>query len=123
MADFVTFFFDLSNNIKLYHWNTTSFARHKASDELFEDVARLSDSFMEIYMGKYGRPKFSERGNTKLSLKALTDKSVVEFIRSCITHLNGSLSKQLAETDTDLLNIRDEVLGKLNQTLYLFSLS
>jgi hypothetical protein len=123
MADFVTYFFELSNNIKLYHWNTTSFARHKASDELFEEIIKLSDNFMEVYMGKYGRPKFNERGVNKVNLKAWTDKNIIDFIRSSISQLNGGLSKQLAETDTDLLNIRDEVLGKLNQTLYLYSLS
>ena len=80
MSDFVLFFFDLINNIKFYHWTTTSFARHKASDELFTSLVELSDKFMEVYMGKYGRPKIIERDG-KIPLKSLGDKSVVDFIK------------------------------------------
>ena len=122
MADYVTFFFDLSNNTKLYHWNTTSFARHKASDSLFESIVELSDKFMETYMGRYGRPKMTEK-NSKLSLKSLTDKSIVDYYKSCVSYLEKSFAKSLTADDTDLINIRDEILGMLNQTLYLFTLN
>lgn len=125
MTEYVVFFFDLSNNTKLYHWTTHSFPRHKASDELFESIIDLSDKFMETYMGRYGRPKTTQeaRGSLKLNLKALNDKSIVEYYKSCIKHLETSFTSGLSEKDTDLINLRDEILGKLNQTLYLFSLS
>lgn len=121
MSDFILFFFDLTNNVKLYHWTTSSFARHKGSDELFDAIIELSDKFMEVYMGKYGRPKVMERDN-KITLKALNDKSAVEYIKTASKTLKDELSKHLKENDVDLLNIRDEILAKLSQTLYLFSL-
>jgi hypothetical protein len=120
MSDFVVFFFELSNNTKLYHWMTTSFARHKASDTLFESIIELSDEFMETYMGKYGRPKMS---STKTSLKTLNDKSVLDYYKTCIAFLEGEFVKTLSKDDTDLFNLRDELLGKLRQTLYLFTLN
>lgn len=122
MADYVTFFFELSNNTKLYHWNTTSFARHKASDKLFAKITELSDQFMETFMGKYGRPKM-QGGVHKLTLKALTDKSVIEYFKTCIAYLEGPFIKPLSTEDTDLINLRDEILGCLKQTLYLFTLN
>lgn len=122
MSSYVLFFFELSNNIKLYHWTTTSFARHKASDELFESVISLTDQFLEVYIGKFGRPRFTERATPKLNIRPLNDRTVVEYITASIERLM-ELSKQLSsKDDTDLLNIRDELLGKLNQTLYLFTL-
>lgn len=121
MADFVKFFFELQNTMKLYHWNTTSFARHKGSDDLVSSVIELSDEFMEIYMGKYGRPNKSSSKATTLTIKAFTDKDINEYLKASIKQLE-TLSQQLSAKDTDLLNIRDEVLGKLNQTLYLFTL-
>jgi hypothetical protein len=123
MTDYVTFFFDLSNNTKLYHWMTHSFPRHKASDELFDSITELSDKFMEVYMGRYGRPKTTDRNSLKLNLKSYNDKSIIDYYKSCITHLEGSFTSHLSDKDTDLINLRDEILGKLNQTLYLFSLS
>lgn len=122
MSDFVLFFFDLTNNIKLYHWTTSSFARHKGADGLFEEITELSDKFMETYMGKYGRPSVSER-SAKVALKTLNDKSVVEYLRQRHRVLLEDLSKSIKQEDTDLLNIRDEVLAKLSQTLYLFTLN
>jgi hypothetical protein len=122
MSEFVLFFFELTNNIKLYHWTTTSFSRHKGSDELFDAIVDLSDKFMEVYMGKYGRPKIALREQHKLSLKQLTDHTAVEYIKSAVKVLKDELSKHLKDTDVDLLNIRDEILAKLNQTLYLFTL-
>lgn len=123
MAEYVTFFFELSNNTKLYHWTTTSFARHKASDKLFEKVTELSDQFMETYMGKYGRPKVHEKPAHKLTLKPLTDKTVVDYFKSCILYLEAPFIKPLSPEDTDLINLRDEILGCLKQTLYLFTLN
>jgi DNA-binding ferritin-like protein len=122
MADFVKFFFDLQNTVKLYHWNTTSFSRHKGADELVDAVIDLADKFMEVYMGKYGRPSKHASKVTSLTIKAYTDKDITEYLKACIKQLD-TLSQQLPPQDTDLLNIRDEVLGKLNQTLYLFTLS
>ncbi len=121
MADFVKFFFELQNTIKLYHWNTTSFARHKGADDLVDSVIDLSDKFMEVFMGKYGRPNKSSSKTITYSIKHYTDKEIVEYIKTSIKTLDN-LSQQLTPKDTDLLNIRDEVLGKLNQTLYLFTL-
>ena len=122
MTDFVKFFFELHNTVKLYHWNTTSFSRHKGSDELVGSIIEISDQFMEIYMGKYGRPNKSSSKATSFTIKTLTDKDATEYLRTCIKTLD-TLSQQLSPKDTDLLNIRDELLGKLNQTLYLFTLA
>lgn len=121
MADFVVFFFDLSNNTKLYHWTTHSHPRHKASDALFESIIELSDKFMETYMGRYGRP--NSKNGYKLSLKAFNDKTILEYYKSCVKHLETTFVATLSDKDTDLINLRDEILGKLNQTLYLFTLA
>jgi hypothetical protein len=72
-------------------------------------------------MGKYGRPNITKTTNT-IQVKNMADKSAMKFIKDCITHLTGPFTKSLKVTDTDLLNIKDEMLGELNQLLYLFSL-
>lgn len=122
MADIVIFFLELANNTKVYHWMTTGFARHKASDELFETIINISDEFMETMMGKYGRPKLP--ATSKLTLKSLNDKTITEYYKACIAYLENAFTTTLdTKTDTDLLNLRDELLGKLKKTLYLFTLS
>ena len=53
----------------------------------------------------------------------MTDKKAVAYVKECIKVLTGPLVKDLnPKIDSDLLNIRDEMLGDLNKLLYLFTL-
>jgi hypothetical protein len=117
----IKLFFHMTTTIKLYHWQTTSFARHKATCELHGSLQTLVDDFIEVYMGKYERPVF-ENG-FKLNIQELTDVSAVETIQQYINFLKNDLPKNLESSDTDLFNIRDEMLSNLNKTLYLFTLN
>ena len=114
------FFFSVLNNIRMYHWQTNTYARHIATDQLLTQFEPLVDNFMEVYQGKYSKlPK----GKTEINIVSLDDKSSIEFIKQCIKFLKNILDedKNIKETDTDLLNIRDEMLSIFNQTLYLFT--
>ncbi len=118
----VNFFFQLREQIKLYHWQTYSYPRHKATDAVVEALDESIDKYVEVYMGKYGRPRMTAATNT-IRVTNLSEKAIVTFIKSAITFLNGPLVKGLKPgSDTDLINIRDEMLGELNQLLYLFTL-
>jgi hypothetical protein len=117
----INFFFSMREQIKLYHWQTHSFAQHKATDDVISALDESIDSYVEVYMGKYGRPKVTAGSNT-VRVQNMTEKTAVRFIKTCITYLEGPLVKRLKPTDTDLVNIRDEMLGELNKILYLFTL-
>jgi len=115
------FFFNMREQIKLYHWQTKVYSRHKATDEVIESLDKSIDQYVEVYMGKYGRMKMSTETGT-VRIRNLTEKSIIGFIKNCINYLNNELVKKLKENDTDLVNIRDEMLAELNQLLYLFTL-
>ena len=53
----------------------------------------------------------------------MADKTAAKFIKACIAYLQGPLVKRLKPTDTDLVNIRDEMLAELNKLLYLYTLN
>ena len=118
----INFFFTMREQIKLYHWQTQVFARHKATDDVISALDESIDKYVEIYMGKYGRPKVSTGSNT-VRIQNISEKNAVKFIKTCIAYLEGSLLRRLKPSDTDLVNIRDEMLGELNQLLYLFTLN
>ena len=120
-AQHIHFFFHLREQVKLYHWQTHLYARHEATDDVIKSLDEHIDLFVEVYMGKYGRPNITKTTNT-IQVKNMADKSAMKFIKDCIAHLTGPFTKSLKVTDTDLLNIKDEMLGELNQLLYLFSL-
>ena len=120
-ADDINFFFTMREQIKLYHWQTISYARHKATDEVLKSLDENIDKYVEVYMGKYGRPKMTAK-NSGVKVSNLSEKNIVKFIQGCITLLQTALVKKLKPSDTDLFNIRDEMMGELHQLLYLFTL-
>ena len=120
-ADDVHFFLQLRDQLKLYHWQTRVYARHVATDKILESLEKSIDSYVEIYIAKYGRPRLSGK-NTTISLHNLTEAGAVRLVHSAMKYIQGPLSKRLQASDTDLFNIRDELLADLNQLLYLFTL-
>lgn len=113
--------FRFRQQLHVYHWQTTSFARHKASDELLGSLTGFIDKFMEIYFGKYGRVAFPTEVNIKIG--NMSDENGMRFLDEMINYYIEVLPTYLnAKTDTDLLNLRDEILGSTNQIKYLYSL-
>jgi hypothetical protein len=79
------------------------------------------DEYVEVYMGKYGRPKVTAKTNT-VRVMNMSEGTAGKFIKACIKHLQGPLVRGLKPEDTDLVNLRDEMLGELNKLMYLYSL-
>lgn len=121
-ASDIHFFLQLRDQIKLYHWQTRIYARHTATDKVLGDLDRIIDSYVEIYIGKYGRKRLVG-GDAKLSVSNLTEAGAVRFVTSAIRYCQSGLVKGLHKVhDTDLLSLRDDLVGALNQLLYLFTL-
>jgi len=119
--ELIKVFFHMTLNIKLYHWQTTSYSRHKATDELFGNLIELIDKFVEVYIGRYERPQFNDK--TPINIQRLSDEQAVKMINNYIKFLKTDIHKYINTSDTDLLNIRDEILQHFNRTLYLFTLN
>ena len=118
----IQFLFEIRNQIKLYHWQTYQHARHIATDKYLESLDKHIDYFVEVSMGKYGRPRLTGATAT-ITLKNMTEKAAAAYLNAARSYLQGTFSKTINPKDTDLLNIRDEILGDLNQLAYLFTLS
>jgi len=102
--------------VKLHHWRTHSYSVHKATDNLHESLSEQVDSFVEKLLGsKHTRANLTQlRMRSFNSLPAL--KHQIEYYKQYLKRMPASLG-------TDLLNIRDELLGSLNQFSYMLTLS
>ena len=116
-------FMEILMMIKLYHWKTHSYATHKATDELYSKLNENIDKFMEVLLGKT-EIRTNLLNCRKISLIDLTSheqlKREIEKCKSYLIDLSENLFL-LKMANTDLLNIRDEILGDLNQFLYLLT--
>lgn len=118
----VKVFFHMTTTIKLYHWQTSSYPRHKATCDLLAATLPLIDTFVETYMGRYQRPVFDSGFKMNIMELKDNDDSAPSLIKDYIFYLQNDLPKYVDDNDTDLLNIRDEIVSNLNKTLYLFTL-
>jgi DNA-binding ferritin-like protein len=108
----------LRNQTKIYHWQTKFFSRHKASDELVEKLDELTDKYVETYQGLYQNLELDSQ-NDNIILKNIEDDQMQNYIISL-----RKLFIQEADkiTNTELLNIKDEILHVIDKALYLFKL-
>jgi len=121
-AEIVCLMMTLRDQVKIYHWQTLKYPRHIATNDLLPKLDTNIDQFVEVYIGKYGRPKFSGK-TSSIKLINYNDKDAPQFIKEAIHWLSHKLPKHLKKEDTDLLNIRDTILADLNQVSYLFTLN
>jgi len=121
-SELVKLFLEMLTTIKLYHWNTHSYSRHKATDELHEKLSELVDQFVEVMQGKMFTPNRIRTINSEiLAYTPETKMKMVDKILFYIEQLQNLNNIFSTTKDSDLLNIRDEMLSHLNQFLYLFS--
>jgi hypothetical protein len=114
----VSSFLGFQNQIKLFHWQTKSYAQHQAFGKAYEELTETIDEFLEVYIGKYSRPT----GGADIQLDDYSGQFLV-YINGFIKFLVEVLPTLLSPKDTDLLNLRDEMLGTANQLKYLLTLS
>ena len=119
-SNIVKMFLQLLNMVKLYHWKTYSYSQHQATDHLYKELNENIDEFVEILLGKdQSRIKMLEKRIDLIDNDNLTDfKSKIIEYRTFLTDMNMYFD---TKKDSDLLNVRDEILGHINQFLYLLT--
>ena len=116
-------FLEMLNLIKLYHWKTHSYATHKATDDLNTKLSANVDSFVEVLLGKRGdRVNLIHKKHI-----SLMDFDSVEGFKREMERFKGYLvgldncAALKSMSNSDLYNIRDEMLSNINQFLYLLT--
>ena len=117
-------FLEMLMMVKLFHWKTHSYATHKATDELYDSLNGNMDKFIEVLLGKTGS-RTDLMGNKSISLYDLDSqeklKTKIDAFKSYLVNLNNNKVLTTTMSNSDLFNIRDEILGDLNKFLYLLT--
>ncbi len=116
-------FLEMLLMVKLFHWKTTSYATHKATDDLYTKLNANIDSFIEIILGKSGS-RIDLMSNKHIRLVDLSSqeslKREIEAFKGYLVSLDDNKAMKTM-SNTDLYNIRDTILGDMNQFLYLLT--
>lgn len=98
------------NNLKLFHWNTHSYAEHISSDSLYEELSKLIDTLVESFLQNRIPIK------TTITLCTCNTKQFIHKIQE--------FKKCMIEIDVpkELLSLRDEIIIALDQFEYRLTL-
>ena len=117
-------FLEMLMMVKLFHWKTHSYATHKATDELYDSLNGNMDKFIEVLLGKTGS-RTDLMSSKSISLYDLDSqeklKTKIDAFKSYLVNLNNNNVLTTTMSNSDLFNIRDEILGDLNKFLYLLT--
>ena len=132
-AEYIIRFLEMLNTIKIYHWSSLSYPTHKATDELHSKLSELIDSFIEIYIGHLSRRRGGAGAGAGIPVFKRGTASTISFcecksLEVFCKKLDGYIIFMEGLTErlngyTDLVNIRDEMVGAVAQALYLLRLS
>lgn len=122
IGEIALYFTFIRDQVKFYHWSTKSYSRHKASDDFVSNLSSKMDKFIEVMQGSENKHLILTK-NSKIEYAIENDSSIINLLNVFKTWLINELPTYLNKKQTDLLNIRDEILADVNQTLYLFSLN
>lgn len=120
---------EMLNLVHIFHWKTLSYPIHKATDMLYSNLNEHIDKYVEILIGKTNvRLNMNDFDCLKITMTSMKRKNMNDA--SQLYHIVSSFIRELIvfhrkfdyELDTDLFNIRDEIIGDLNQFLYLLRL-
>lgn len=110
--------FHFQLHLKIYHWQTFSAPRHAASERLLSKLQEFTDDMVEFCQGRHETRLNVELGST------LKLRNVVEEGEDYGYELVRDLCKNIEELkceDQAIDNKRQELLGEIERTLYLFT--
>ena len=115
-------FFETQLMVKLFHWNTKSYATHKATDEFYGKLSDNIDKFIEVLLGKLNN-RIDLKDHKTINLYCVNDEQFQKKLHEFKVLLHELNDKNMGLLmGEDLLNIRDEILADLDQLLYLLTL-
>lgn len=106
--------FTVLNQLKIDHWQTKSYAEHKALGSAYEALDTLFDKFVEIFYGRATIPA------NKITYTVKSDSYNGDMISTYTSIRNNVISylSTITEGSGDLKNIQDEIEGEFNHLLY-----
>jgi hypothetical protein len=115
-------FLFLLSQLKVFHWNTKSFAQHQSFGQAYDSLSESIDEFIEQWQGEHGLMPHGEFNSYGVSNN--TPEEITTFIAKAENLLIVEIPKNVdSTTQTNLLNARDEMLSSFSQLKFLLTLS
>ena len=112
-------FLTIQQQLRIFHWTTKIYNHHVISGELYEKLDGIVDKFIETMLGKY----VLVLDTVTIRTKQVDQKGLLVVMNLFKHFLMNELDSILDEmSNNDLKNIRDDMLGHVNQFIFLIRL-
>lgn len=106
------------NQLQIFHWQSRTYAQHKAFGHAYKSISGLIDTFVETYLGIFGNQESTIQFS--FTLKNLSTDNINNALDDFLDFLDD-ITRTFVK-NTDLINIKDTMLGDINQLKYLLTL-
>jgi DNA-binding ferritin-like protein len=131
-ADFLNKFL---SKVKLIHWYTLNFNLHKILNDVYSDLSDSFDSFQEEIIGTSNSQNnqfpIIDVKNTQIFKDDLSifnnDENMIIFYKNITSELKNilcsvELNNYISNSQSGLNNSKEEILNRINKSLYLISM-
>lgn len=101
------------NQLRMNHWQTTSYAEHKWTDKFMEDLTGFIDTIGEYALGALGRPQINTTSTNISDINIVGSKAVLDAIEV-------DVQEMLAEYKITEFEGMVAVLGELDSSVKKF---
>ena len=122
MKKIVTKFLQFQSQMRILHWQTTSYAEHMAFGSIYDAADDIIDRIVEVTQGKYGRITLgglesiiiSDYSSLKLNMFLMDIETFV-----CVEIYQCGIDK---EKDSEIENLLQEFRAEVDKLKYLLTL-
>ena len=118
IAEFARIVFEVSSQVKYWHWQTFSHPEHEILGELYSEWNDISDKMVETYAGRSGRPSGS---GTVQYMDYVTKEYAIQYLQAVVAHLESEDARILCKA-MDTANILADMVGVVNRKIYLLTM-
>jgi DNA-binding ferritin-like protein len=113
--EYIKQFLTIQQQVRMYHWTSKIYNQHVITGKLYEKLDEKIDEFIEILLAD------REVEGTHLTIRSvsfLNRQGLLKKLNEFIVYLQGFDN----DLSSDLLNVRDEILGVVHQHIYLLKM-
>jgi uncharacterized protein YecE (DUF72 family) len=104
----------------VFHWQTASFAQHKALGKFYDKFLENVDVLVEMMMGIKERPVF---GEATISIKNYSEGAIAEFFEAAYELINAEIKLVIDPMHEEVYDQARLILADIDKLKYLLTLS
>lgn len=100
--------------VRIYHWQSDSYAQHSALGDLYDSLSVLTDSLVETMQGKDDKIFKGYKLESELN----EDNKPLEYLKMMASWIKEERYKCFSKECTEIQNIIDEIISTIEKTNY-----